>query len=200
MKPLCYLFLAVPLLVATLASAQTDDPAASIRRRNWNVAATVGGGTGLTDRTDVQFVRAGFRVSRVFTRELGKGPLRGTLEEGVEFNPVDEVLWKGEHNYYGFSVNPIVLKWNFTAPRKVVPYFVVHGGMIHTNEKVPPPNTSTVNFTSGAGFGFHYFLKPGRSLSWDVRALHLSNASLGDHNPGVNASLQFQLAYNWWKH
>jgi hypothetical protein len=28
---------------------------------------------------------------------------------------------------------------------------------------------------------------------------HISSASLGDKNPGVNASVQFQLGYTWWK-
>ena len=26
---------------------------------------------------------------------------------------------------------------------------------------------------------------------------HLSNASIGNHNPGINASLQFMLGYTW---
>ncbi|MDR3763773.1 MAG: acyloxyacyl hydrolase [Acidobacteriota bacterium] len=195
-----FLLLMTTVLSPVLAAAQAGDDAASLRRPNWNVAATVGGGPGLVDRSNVQFIRGGVRLSRVFTHELGTGPLRGTFEEGIEFNPVDEVLWKGRHDFYGFSVNPIVAKWNFTASRKVVPYFMIHGGMLHTNQKVPPPNTSTVNFTTGGGFGVQYFLKPGRSISWDVCAIHLSNASLGDHNPGVNASLQFQLSYIWWKH
>jgi len=56
-----------------------------------------------------------------------------------------------------------------------------------------------VNFTSGAGVGLNYFLRPGRSLNFDLRATHLSNASLGDHNPGVNSSLQLGVGYNWWK-
>ena len=36
--------------------------------------------------------------------------------------------------------------------------------------------------------------------SWDlaVKAYHLSNASIGNHNPGINASLQFMLGYTWY--
>jgi lipid A 3-O-deacylase len=29
--------------------------------------------------------------------------------------------------------------------------------------------------------------------------MHISNASLGDANPGVNATVQFQIGYSWWK-
>lgn len=184
---------------AVCAVAQVADETNAVRREHWAASVVAGGGTGLTDRTNVQFIRAGVRLGRVMTGVIGHGALRGTLEEDVEIYPVDEVLWGGYHNVYGFAVNPVVLKWNFTAGHKLAPYFVAQGGMLHTSEDVPPPNTSKINFTSGAGFGFNYFVAPRRSIAWDVRAIHLSNASLGDHNPGVNASLQFSLAYTWWK-
>jgi hypothetical protein len=47
--------------------------------------------------------------------------------------------------------------------------------------------------------GLNYFLRPGRSVNIDLRANHLSNASLGAHNPGVNSSLQISMGYDWWK-
>lgn len=185
-------------LCAATAWAQSDD-AAAIRREHWVSGVIVGGGVGLIDRTNVKFTRAGVRIGRVMTGELGKGPLRGTFELDAELMPVDYVLWGGYRDVYGFGINPVVMKWNFTAGHKMIPYFVTQSGMLHTKDKVPPGNTSTVNFTSGAGVGFNYFLKPGRSVNFDVRAVHLSNASLGDHNPGVNAGLQFSVGYNWWK-
>ena len=46
-------------------------------------------GNGLFDRTNVQFVRAGVRVGRVMTGELGSGWARGTFEEDVEIMPVE---------------------------------------------------------------------------------------------------------------
>jgi len=187
------------ILCAASAVAQSDDDAAAIRREHWNAGVLASGGTGLNDRTNVQFIRAGVRVGRVMTGELGKGFARGTFELDAEIMPLDYVLWGGYRSVYGFGVNPVVMKWNFTRGRKAIPYFLAQGGMLHTPVKVPPGNTSTVNFTSGAGIGLNYFLKPGRSVNWDIRATHLSNASLGDHNPGVNASLQFSVGYNWWK-
>jgi hypothetical protein len=194
-------FLVLILLTCGTISgmAQTSDDAAAIRREHWNVGVLASGGTGLTDRTNVQFVRAGFRVGRVMTGELGKGFARGTFEVDSEIMPLDYVLWGGYKNVYGFGVNPLVMKWNFTRANRAVPYFLAQGGLLRTNVNVPPGNTSRINFTSGAGVGLNYFIKPGRSVNWDVRATHLSNASLGSHNPGVNASLQFSIGYNWWK-
>jgi hypothetical protein len=179
--------------------AQTIDDAAEIRKEHWTAGVLVGGGTGLIDRTNVHFVRAGVRVGRVMTGELGKGFARGTFEVDSEIMPVDYVLWGGYKDVYGFGANPLIMKWNFTRGKKAIPYFLTQGGLLRTAVKIPPVNTSDINFTSGAGVGLNYFVKPGRSVNCDIRATHLSNASLGDHNPGVNASLQFSIGYNWWK-
>ncbi len=190
---------ALLLLCSVAGMAQNGDDAVSIRHEHWVFGVLASGGSGLFDRDNVQFVRAGVRVGRVMTGELGKGWLRGTFEEDVEVMPVDSVLWGGYKSVYGFGVNPVVMKWNFTRGRKAIPYFLAQGGMLYTSVKIPPGDTSTVNFTSGAGVGLNYFLRPGRSVNFDLRATHLSNASLGDHNPGVNSSLQFGVGYNWWK-
>ena len=40
---------------------------------------------------------------------------------------------------------------------------------------------------------------PGGSVNVERRATNLSNASLGENNPGVNSSLQLAVGYNWWK-
>jgi hypothetical protein len=200
MKSSRFAILFLMILCVGSVMAQEDDDAAAIRREHWNAGVLVSGGTGLFDRTNVQFVRTGIRVGRVMTGELGSGLLRGTFEEDVEITPLDYVLWGGYGNVYGFGVNPLVMKWNFTHGKKMIPYLLAQGGMLHTHVKIPPGDTSTVNFLSGPGIGFNYFVKPGRSVNFDLRATHLSNASLGDHNPGVNSSLQFGVGYNWWKH
>jgi hypothetical protein len=55
------------------------------------------------------------------------------------------------------------------------------------------------NFTPQGGGGIHYFLSPGRSIDLGVNGVHISSASLGDRNPGVNASIQIQLGYTFWR-
>jgi hypothetical protein len=187
------------LLAAATAFAQ-EDLAAPLKREHWDAAVYAGGGTGVGKNTDVQFARGGFRIGRVMTGELGGGWARGTFEYGWEFSPVDYVLWSGYKNVYGFSVSPLMLKWNFTGHhKKNVPMFFATGTYIHSSSNVPPGDTSKHNFMSGAGFGMHHFVKPGQAVTWDVRAIHLSNASIGRHNPGVNASIQWTLGYTWWK-
>ena len=192
------------LLSVAACRGQSSDTApggeaAAIRGQHWVVAVLAGGGSGLFDRDDVQFARAGVRVGRVLTHEHGPGFLRGTLEWDAEIMPVDYVLWSDYRNVYGVGVNPLIVKWNFTRGRKVVPYLMAQGGVLWSAHNVPPGDTSHFNFLSGPGLGLNYFTRPGRSWNIDLRSTHLSSASLGNRNPGVNASLQLSVGYNWWR-
>ena len=115
---------------------------------------------------------------------------------------------------HGVSVTPIILRWNLTRGTRLMPWVQGAGGVIWTNHKFPAygntnpqdvnetgPNsdTSVWNFTPQFGVGAHYFLKPKRSLDFSANAVHISSASLGDRNPGINASVQFSVGYTWWK-
>ncbi|WP_229741236.1 acyloxyacyl hydrolase [Silvibacterium dinghuense] len=114
----------------------------------------------------------------------------------------------GGGTYTGVSITPIILRWNFTPTRKFAPWVQGAGGLIYTTHKFPPDilvehgqpgGTSVFNFTPQFGVGFHYFVKPGQAIDFAANAIHISSASLGDRNPGVNASVQFQIGYSWWK-
>lgn len=115
--------------------------------------------------------------------------------------------------YNGVSVTPIILRWNLAAHGRFAPWVQGAGGLLWTNHKYPAfgstilnlindgPNSdaSVWNFTPQGGVGFHYFVKPRRSIDFSANAVHISSASLGDRNPGVNASVQFSLGYTFWK-
>jgi hypothetical protein len=116
--------------------------------------------------------------------------------------------------YTGMTLTPVIFRWNFTGTRRVSYWAQAAGGVLWTNHKYPAygpfttptiansgPNseTSVWNFTPQGGIGLHYFLRPNRSLDLSANAIHISSASLGDKNPGVNASVQFSLGYTWWK-
>lgn len=115
--------------------------------------------------------------------------------------------------YTGLSITPILLRWNIAGTKRYSYWGQGGGGVIWTNHKYPafggPPynsqndgpgaNTSVWNFTPQFGVGVHYFLRPRRSIDFGANAIHISSASLGDRNPGVNASVQFSLGYTWWK-
>ena len=110
--------------------------------------------------------------------------------------------------YNGISITPILLRWDLQGSRRFMPFAQGGGGLIWTNHKFPPvgplpapghQGTSVWNFTPQFGVGFQYFLRPRRSITFNANAVHISNASLGDANPGVNATVQFQIGYSWWK-
>ena len=115
----------------------------------------------------------------------------------------------GGGNYYGVSLTPVIFRWNFlTNSHRVQPWFQGAGGVIYTTHKFPPDQlvphgtpggTSVWNFSPQGGLGLHYFVRPKRSLDIGVNAVHISSASLGDKNPGVNASIQLQVGYTYWK-
>jgi lipid A 3-O-deacylase len=115
--------------------------------------------------------------------------------------------------FTGVSITPIILRWNFTHGKRWMPWVQGAGGVLWTNHKYPAfgsgelslanngpdANTSVWNFTPQFGVGTHFFVKPQRSIDFSANAVHISSASLGDKNPGVNASVQFSVGYSWWK-
>lgn len=116
---------------------------------------------------------------------------------------------EGGGTFTGVSLTPVIFRWNFfTHSRRIQPWVQAAGGVIYTTHKYPPDllvphgtpgGTSVFNFTPQGGGGFHWFTSPKRSIDLGVNAVHISSASLGDKNPGVNASIQIQLGYTFWK-
>ncbi len=115
--------------------------------------------------------------------------------------------------FSGISATPIILRWNFAGSHKLTPWAQAAGGLLWTNHKYPAYGTTDLslanngpnadasvwNFTPQGGIGLHYFLTPKRSIDLGANAVHISSASLGDRNPGVNATVQFNIGYTWWK-
>jgi lipid A 3-O-deacylase len=193
LRKICLYFLVVTLSV--MAFAQDD---AAVKHPSWDFGVFAIGGTGLNQDTDVHMFGVGGRLGRVLTNEHGGGILRGNLEWNAEVLPFYQFYYPGDKATGGI-INPLVLKYNFTHGKKLIPFFEAVGGAIFTNKNFPPGDTAQINFNSGAGVGVNIFARNNRSVAFDVRALHISNASIGNHNPGVNASLQFTLGYTWWK-
>jgi lipid A 3-O-deacylase len=178
----------------------SPQPANSLEdgRGTWDLGAFLGGGTGAGKSSNTQFLFAGGRAGRVLTPDVGRTFLRGNFAYAVEVMPVYTVFTPSGA-VYGASIKPIILRWNFTSNRRVIPYFHFAGGVLFTTSDVPPPNTSSINFTPQLGGGIHWFVHPERSIDFGVDLVHHSNASLGDHNPGYNASIFFSFGYSWYK-
>ena len=205
-----------------------ESPVAEARNlRGWEMGPFVNWGKGVGDRSSFSFLWGGFEVGKTLTPVVKAGILSGQFQlagnimplwqaytpaphlQSFNYKGVSYIAPVGGGTYYGASVTPVIFRWNFlTKSKRVQPWFQGAGGLIYTTHKFPPevlvPHgtpgaTSVWNFTPQGGVGIHYFVRSRRSIDLGVNAVHISSASLGDRNPGVNASIQIQAGYTFWK-
>jgi lipid A 3-O-deacylase len=214
---------------AQTAGSQDKTVPAAMAKLPWEYGVFVDGGFGTEDRSSYKFFWAGAHAGKVLTNPHGPGFLRGQFELAADIIPfwqaytpkyqrancyaVDGLincssLFPTGGTYTGISVTPAILRWNLTSGHRLLPFIQGAGGLIWTNHKFPPVGpypatghlgTSVFNFTPQFGLGLHYFVRPHQSITFAANAVHISNASIGDANPGVNASVQFSIGYTWWK-
>jgi hypothetical protein len=157
---------------------------------------TMGGhGTnGIAQHTGVW--SAGFRYGWVITEPRGPGFVRGRFEYAVDAVPVF-VVFQPTNTAYGAAVNPVGLIWDFDTRGRVVPYIDLDGGVLFTNTQVPA-GASRLNFTTAGAVGVHFLAG---KVNWtaDVRFVHISNAGLQTHNPGIN-TVELRLGLGWFTH
>jgi hypothetical protein len=209
-----------PATVSKLSAVPNGDfVRAAMQSLPWEKGLFFQGGLGTDGESSDHFLSAGARLGKVLTGPNGPELLRGQFEYAMELMPYWQAFTpkhtyeefaenmprlqdeKIGGTYTGLSITPIILRWDLIHWKRWMPWMQGAGGLIWTNHKFPPNGlnrTSVWNFTPQFGVGFHYFLKPGQSLTFAANAIHISNASLGDSNPGVNATVQFQIGYTWW--
>lgn len=211
-----------------IAQNRGDDRVGEVRAaQSWEYGPFVNWGTGVGDRSDFKFLMGGVEVGKTLTPVLHAGILSGQFQLAANIMPlwqaytpaphIQEFMYKGKlyaapvggGTFHGVSLTPVIFRWNFaTHLKRLQPWFQGAGGLIYTTHKFPPDvlvprgtpgATSVWNFSPQGGVGLHYFVASKRSVDVGVNAVHISSASLGDHNPGVNASIQIQVGYTWWK-
>jgi lipid A 3-O-deacylase len=204
------------------------DPVEEVRtKRPWEIAPFLNWGKGVGDRSSFNFLWGGVEIGKTLTPVLKAGILSGQFQLAGNIMPLWQAYTPAPHiqtfvyhgstyvapvgggAYYGASLTPVIFRWNFlTKSKRIQPWFQGAGGLIYTTHKFPPDvlvphgtpgGTSVWNFSPQGGIGIHYFVRPRRSIDLGVNAVHISSASLGDHNPGVNASIQIQAGYTFWK-
>jgi hypothetical protein len=210
------------------AAAPAANPVAEVRNsRLWEMGPFASFGNGTGNRDQFRFLSAGFQLGKPLSRALNAGIFSGQFEFAGNIMPlwqaytpaahIQTFVYKGQTytapvgggTYYGASLTPVILRWNFlTRSKRIQPWFQGAGGLIYTTHKFPPDvlvthgapgGTSVWNFSPQGGFGIHYFTRARRSIDFEVNGVHISSASLGDRNPGVNALVQVQVGYTFWK-
>ncbi len=221
---------------STANNEDANNPVAQVRnQRSWEYGPFVNYGNGFGNRDQFKFFSAGFQLGKVLSPVVHAGMFSGQFEFAGNIMPLWQAYTPAPHSqvqtcvnpvtnqtysctlqygggtYYGVSLTPVILRWNFaTSSHRIQPWFQAAGGLIYTTHKFPPNilsnpalgldgGTSVWNFSPQGGGGVHYFLRPGRSIDLGVNGVHISSASLGDRNPGVNASIQVQVGYTFWR-
>ena len=80
----------------------------------------------------------------------------------------------------------LMLRWHALRSENWSGFVELGSGPLWLSEKYPA-RTSRINFASEAGLGFTRRTRSGQRLVAGVRAMHVSNAGLDDHNPGHNS-------------
>jgi len=222
-----------PDAATTASDAGKVNPVAQVRQnRSWEYGPFINWGTGVGNRSDFKFLSGGVQLGKPLSPVVHAGIFSGQFEFGGNIMPLWQAYTPAPHlqaatctdrngapvsctlqygggTFYGVSLTPVILRWNFlTSNRRIQPWFQGAGGLVYTTHKFPPNflssptingGTCVWNFEPQGGFGVHYFTRPKRSIDLGVNGVHISSASLGDRNPGVNASIQVQVGYTVWR-
>jgi hypothetical protein len=184
---------------SSLMTINEGSPVAeTLKKGAWEFGMLGGGGVGFGKSDNTQFFYAGGRAGWILTSDHLPGWLHGNFEWAADVLPVYTVF-PPNSAVYGASIKPVIWQWNFTSHKRVAPYTAIAGGIVFTTSNVPPGDTSSVNFTPQWVFGVRSFSRTGRALFFESSIAHLSNASLGAHNPGYNASILFTVGYSWFR-
>jgi hypothetical protein len=183
------------------ADGATEDPYLSrlyFHEGTWQTGVFAGGGVGIGASFNTQFLVAGAHIGIVLTGDHLHGWMRGNFEFAGEFMPVYEVFLSTGNTAHGASVKPVILRWNLTGLKRIVPYIQLEGGFLITDKNIPPGNTSSLNFNPGGSGGFTFFTRPGEAFVLEFGGIHHSNASLGAQNFGYNGAFFFSFGYTWF--
>ena len=187
------LFIIAALLIAATACAAQTGP----EQGGHEVQIWAGGGHSVPGgRGNTGAFNAGLRYGWIITGPHLPGFLRGRFEYAVDAVPVF-LIFQPANTAYGVGFDPLGLKWNFERHGRLSPYLELTGGVVRTNQNVPT-GANTVNFMDQAALGTHIL---GEKYNWslELRYMHISNAGLGNLNPGVN-TVQVRLGIGRFFH
>ncbi len=182
---------AVPAILAALllagpAPAAALGPTALLARGAW--IASVEGGGGHQDNfssgfeSDLDLWYTGVRVSHVLLDPVGPGPLRGTLDAGLEalyqrYGDGQRAFWAGLG---------LVARWSFLSLGRLMPY--VEGGAYAGGTDLEIREIdSPFAFLLSAGAGAAFLVTEDTAVYAGYRLVHVSNGNTDSPNRGIEA-------------
>jgi len=127
----------------------------------------------------------------LIVRDFRRGPVR-------RFEILDEGILGGSVHPGGHLIGHSLLFRFDGKPRgRVVPFFDMGAGMMHTTLDVHAPELSGhLQFLPQGGLGIQYFFSPQRAFVMEYRYAHMSNASIEPPNHGFNGSM-LTIGFRW---
>ena len=113
----------------------------------------------------------------------GRGILRGHPAFAIEFVPVMAFIISS-HATWAFGTN-IMYEHHFAVSGRVLPVFKLGAGILRASNPIPDGEIA-FNFTVLAALGVNLMITEKDALFLGYRAHHVSNASIGNVNPGIN--------------
>ena len=146
------------------------------------------------DLANVRFVevlpRFGFQP---FDRIGGEHWYRGNLDVLLEGTFIANT------NPGGYAIGATnVLRWNFLAMQRVVPFADIFLGVMAFDMNLPNQADGHI-FNVGGGLGSYWFFRDRTALAGEVRYQHLSNAYTLRPNRGINDVLFLVSLSHFWR-
>jgi hypothetical protein len=170
----------VVCLVFIPSFSWADDDAYLLKKGTKEIGIGSGFATSFDSNRNIDMVPLDIRYGIVLTDPIGPSFLKGNFE----------ILGEATYDYivdqggYGIGLSAL-FRYNFLTSDCFKPFLQVGIGVYHTNLSMKDfPND--FNFLSQAGVGFNLFISPKVALQANFGVQHLSNASLYEHNAGLN--------------
>ncbi len=90
---------------------------------------------------------------------------------------------------YAGGLSPLGQRINFAPHQRLQPFLTGNAGLLAATRDIPAVNSSAFNFTFELGAGIELFQNHRRSWSAVYLLHHLSNAYIGNFNPGVDSQV-----------
>ena len=175
------------LAIAPASAAGAFDADQTFRQGTFVISPEFGYGQqhdfeGKHDFTGLEFANVGVRLGWLPFSPVGPGPLRGSLEVGLEplyqryFHPVDAF----------FAGLGVTLRYHFLALGRVVPYAEVAGFAGGTDLKVAEIR-SNFTFLVFGGAGASVFVTDHTAVYGGYRYQHVSNGNTDRPNRGLES-------------
>ena len=134
----------------------------------------------------------GFRWSHMWEARLGSF-IRGHPAFAIEIVPLTTFVQSDKTTYaVGFN---LVYEHHFLVAGRVLPVWKLGAGFLYSNIKLPGGETRE-NFSLLTAFGVDIMVTDSSALFLGYRFHHVSNANIGDVNPGINLhTMMFGLSF-----